>query len=73
MYRGSTKTRKAIAVFTLALGGFASPVFASETNDCYQEVLATCNDALEDASWWEKPAIGLFCTGMLAGCAFESL
>jgi len=73
MYAGSTRTRKAIAVFMLALGGFASPVFAGETNDCYDEVLSTCNDALEEASWWEKPAVGLFCTGMLAGCAFESI
>jgi len=73
MYRALLKTRKALAVFTLALGAFASPVFASETNDCYQEVLRDCNDALEEASWWEKPAIGLFCTGMLAGCAFESI
>jgi hypothetical protein len=41
--------------------------------DCYAEVMDTCNDALEDASWWEKPAVGLFCTGMLAGCGFEAI
>ena len=46
---------------------------SSSVADCYERVLAMCNEALENAKWWEKPAIGLLCTGMLAGCAAEAL
>jgi len=73
MYLGFSKTRKALVFFTLVLGGFTSPVFAGETTDCFWEVMHRCDDALEEASWWEKPAVGFFCTGMIAGCAFESI
>ena len=73
MYLGSSKTRKALVIFTLAVGAFTSPVFAGETTDCFWEVMHRCDDALEAAAWWEKPAVGFFCTGMVAGCAFESI
>jgi len=73
MHLGFSRTRKAIAVFTLAVGGFTSPLFAGPVEECYDEVLTLCDDALEDSAWWQKPAVGLFCTGMLAGCAFEAL
>jgi hypothetical protein len=69
----SSKTRKAIAIFTFALGAYTSPAFAGPVEDCYDEVLTLCNDALEDSAWWQKPAVGLFCTGMMAGCAFEAI
>jgi hypothetical protein len=63
---GSNLVRTAVALTMLVVGAgseaFASPV------DCYDRVLANCDDALEAASWWEKPAVGIFCTGMLAGC-----
>ena len=65
--------QKGVVLFTFALSGFLSPVFAGETTDCFWEVQERCDDALEEAKWWEKPAVGLVCTGMLAGCAFESL
>lgn len=73
MYPESSMARKALVIFTLALGGFTTPVFAGETTDCFWEVMHRCDDALEEASWWEKPAVGFFCSGMLAGCAFESI
>jgi hypothetical protein len=46
---------------------------SSSVADCYERVLAMCNEALENAKWWEKPAIGVLCTGMLAGCTAEAL
>lgn len=73
MTLGTSRTRKAVAVFTLAVGAFTSPLVAGPVEDCFNEVLALCDDALEEASWWEKPAVGLFCTGMMAGCGFESI
>jgi hypothetical protein len=73
MFFQPRKACTTLAIATLVAGGIATPAFASETNDCYREVLFACADALEESSWWEKPAIGLFCTGMLAGCAFESI
>ena len=73
MFFKSRNACRTMAIATLVVGGIAAPALASETNDCYREVLFACADALEEASWWEKPAVGLFCTGMLAGCAFESI
>ena len=73
MSKGFSNTRKAIAILTLAVGGFSSPLFAGPVEDCYAEVIALCDAALDDSAWWEKPAVGLFCTGMLSGCAFEAI
>ena len=73
MLTGSRKVRQTMAVLTLAIGGFTSPVFAGPVFDCYNDVMETCDDALEASSWWQKPAVGLLCTGMLAGCGFEAI
>lgn len=73
MYLGISKARKALVFFTLAVGGITTPLLAGPVEACYDEVLALCNDALEDSAWWQKPAVGLFCTGMLTGCAFEAI
>ena len=73
MYLESSKTRKALVIFTLLVGAFTTPVFAGPVEDCYDDVLMLCDDALEDSAWWQKPAVGLFCTGMLTGCAFEAI
>lgn len=73
MWFGSSRTRKAVVIFTLAIGAFTSPVFAGPVEDCYDKVLRTCDQALEESAWWEKPAVGLLCTLMLGGCAFEAI
>lgn len=73
MYLTTTRTRKAIAVFTLAMGAFASPALGKGISDCYDSVLNMCGDAMEDANYLERFALGLVCTGMLAGCGFETL
>ena len=72
MLNKSSKIRKTLAALMLVTGCFTSPLFARDTVDCYDRVIAMCDDALDDARFWEKPAIGLFCTGMLAGCGFDS-
>lgn len=52
----------------LALAGTASPIAAETAADCYEKVLKMCSEALDGARWYEKAAIGVMCTGMLAGC-----
>lgn len=73
MIQVSSKVRKTMAIFALAVGGFTSPVFAGPVEECYDDVLGLCDDALADSRWWEKAAVGLFCAGMMAGCAFEAI
>lgn len=62
-----TKVRRAAMALLLMMAVGHSSAFA-DTNACYDAVLTTCADALDAASWWEKPAVGLFCTAMLGGC-----
>ena len=73
MYLTRTRTRKAIAIFTLAMGAFTMPVVGSNVSDCYDRVAGTCADAMEDSNYLERFALGLMCTGMLAGCGFEAI
>jgi hypothetical protein len=73
MRNGSLKARKAIAVLTLAMGALTTPVFADDASDCYASVMRTCDDTLADCSWWQKPIVGVFCVGMLAGCGFDAI
>lgn len=72
MYLNTTKARKIFAVLTLAMGAFASPVAGDSVSDCYDKVLATCNDAMDDANFLERFSLGLVCTGMLVGCGLET-
>jgi hypothetical protein len=69
----SLKVRRTLAILTLSIGGFAYPVVAHTIEDCYDSVLSSCADALEEARWWEKPAVGFICTGMLMGCGLDAL
>ncbi|MFH1763560.1 MAG: hypothetical protein ABIF09_05140 [Gemmatimonadota bacterium] len=67
------KTRHGVAVLMLALAAFQSPLFASDTTDCLEAVLELCEDALEASRWWEKPAVGVFCSLMMAACGVEAI
>jgi hypothetical protein len=73
MLMNSMKIRKALAIVMLAGAGFHSPIAAEESAvaDCYERVMIMCVDALDEARWWEKPAVGLLCTAMLGGCMAE--
>jgi hypothetical protein len=73
MGMGNSKVRRGVAILSLALGGFTSPLVGQGVATCYDKVMGSCNEALEASSWWEKPAVGLLCTGMLAGCGFEAI
>ncbi len=73
MFRNARRIRQAVVVLTLALGGMSSPVFGGPTTNCYDHVLDRCNDALGESRWWQKPAVGVACSLMMGGCAFESM
>jgi len=51
----------------------ASGSAAESVSDCYERVLERCDAALSNASWWEKPALGIMCTGLLGGCTGDIL
>ena len=59
-----------VALGALALSAsFSAPLLAAETvSECQGRVIFECADALSDANWVEKVAIGVVCTGRLAGC-----
>ena len=59
-------------IYTLLLvGAIASagkPLAAETVADCYDKVLTKCADAMDGARWYEKVALGILCSAMLAGC-----
>ena len=55
----------------LLVGAIASagkPLAAETVADCYEKVLDKCAYAMDGARWYEKVAIGILCSAMLAGC-----
>lgn len=46
----------------------ALPLAAETVSECYNRVVERCDTALSNAAWWEKPAVGIMCTGLLGGC-----
>ncbi len=64
--------RKSALLSAVALSAAFSPLAAQSARyqDCLDDIISWCDDTLSSASWWEKPAIGLVCTGMLGGCGF---
>ena len=69
----SLKLRRTLAMLILCIGGFTYPVLADSVSECYDQVLSACDDALEQSRWWQKPAVGAFCAGMMVGCGLEGL
>lgn len=53
--------------------GVAVPAAADPVSDCYNAVLDKCAAAMEDAAWYEKFALGVLCSGMLAGCTGKAV
>jgi hypothetical protein len=49
----------------------AQPLAAATVQDCYDYVITKCADAMEDANFVEKVAIGIVCSSMLAGCTVK--
>lgn len=51
----------------------AFPAAAGPVEDCYNAVLDRCAAAMEDANIVERFALGVICSGMLAGCAGKAV
>lgn len=49
----------------------AQPLAAATAQDCYDYVLTRCADAMDGANFFEKVAIGIVCSSMLAGCTVK--
>ncbi|MBI4544338.1 MAG: hypothetical protein HY703_04000 [Gemmatimonadetes bacterium] len=62
-----------LVLLALLLGGAVTPLAADGVADCYERVIAKCTEALERSKWWEKPAVGIVCAGMLIGCTPQGL
>jgi hypothetical protein len=60
-----------VPLAALALtASLSAPLLAEETvSQCQDRVISDCAAALEDANWIEAVAIGVVCTGRLAGCS----
>lgn len=56
------------AVAITALATAARPLAAQTVAECYEKVLTLCAEAMDGAKWYEKVAVGVVCTAMLAGC-----
>lgn len=52
---------------------FAAPLAAETISECQERVIAHCAQAMEDANWAERIALGVFCTGRLAGCSIRQV
>lgn len=64
--------RSAVAVSMLTLSAtFAQPA-AAQVADCFDDVISDCADAMKDTGWFTRWALGVFCTGLLVGCAYAS-
>jgi len=59
-----------LAAFALLAAG-PTVSYAETVADCYDRVNWQCYQAMRDAKWYEKVAIGAYCSGMLAGCTTE--
>lgn len=56
----------ALTASTMWGGAMAQPLAANES--CLEEVLTLCADAMDGAAWWEKIAIGAWCSGLAGLC-----
>lgn len=56
------------AMLAGALSASAQPLAAQTVQECYDYVIKTCSDAMEDSNFFERVAIGIVCSAMLAGC-----
>lgn len=64
--------RQSFGALALALT-LAAPLAAETVSECQNRVIRECAAALEDSNWAEKIAVGVFCTGRIAGCSAITL
>lgn len=74
MFRNASRMiRRAVAMAVLtsaATFALPAPGYAS-TESCYDKVIMDCANAMEDSRWYERFALGVICSGLLAGCALS--
>lgn len=47
----------------------AAPLAAETIAECQERIIADCAEAMEDANWLEKWALGVFCTARMLACS----
>ena len=62
--------RRAITLplLTLAAAGAARPA-AAQFRECVGATIDECSDAMNGSNWFERWALGVFCSALLTGCA----
>lgn len=60
-----------VPLAALALtASLSAPLLAEETiTDCQNRIIFECAQAMEDSNWAERIALGIVCTGRIAGCS----
>lgn len=66
MFRTQNLLRAGFLALLLAVAPV--PAQANETSDCCRDVVSDCAGAMEGGRWYERFAVGVICTGMIAGC-----
>jgi hypothetical protein len=60
-----------VSVLSLSLAGMAQPASA-QIRQCLRETIDDCADAMEGSNWFERWALGVFCSALLAACANQT-
>ncbi len=60
-------------VGALALSLTLVSPLAAQDEDCYDYWLKTCDAALKESNWYEKIAVGAYCTLMFGTCALNEV
>ena len=66
------KYRNAVAISLFALSAAVAQPAAAQS-DCFRDVLEDCAEAMDGARWYERFALGVICSGMLALCGGAAL
>ena len=61
-----------VSALTIATGSL-SGLAAETVGECQERVIESCAEAMEDARFYERVAVGLLCTGLLVGCSANIL
>lgn len=65
--------RKATGALTALVVAGSISTAPLAANDCYDYVIGLCDAAMAESNFIEKIAVGVFCAGMMAGCAGHSV
>ncbi len=72
MWKSTSMFRQAVILATVGTAGLQSPVFAEgETERCVRSAIADCAEAMEDANWLERIALGVLCSSLISACLID--